>query len=188
MNRSTTCHACWASSLCRRCQSSQTSSTSSTTSPIAPNGCCYKWGCSRTSADPGCARKSECNSDHRKCGQAIFCYLSHKPFGESPTMNNVRDHYPITGRFRVAAHWQCNIELRKTYKIRVFLHNFSVYDSHLVVQALNMFPQGNISVMRKAMEKYLALSWGRPPSVQGFPPDSLVLAGTTGGEHGAERQ
>ena len=48
----------------------------------------------------------------------------------------VRDHCHWKGKFRGAAHQQCNLMYRKTYKIPCFFHNLSGYDSHHVFQHL----------------------------------------------------
>ena len=48
----------------------------------------------------------------------------------------VRDHCHITGKFRCAAHWGCNINLQLTKKIPVIFHNLRGYDSHLIFVSL----------------------------------------------------
>ena len=35
----------------------------------------------------------------------------------------VRDHCHVTGKFRGAAHWNCNISFKKTKKVLVIFHN-----------------------------------------------------------------
>ena len=45
---------------------------------------------------------------------------------------NLRDHCEITGKFRGAAHWSCNINLQSTKKFPVIFHNLRGYDSHLI--------------------------------------------------------
>ena len=44
----------------------------------------------------------------------------------------VRDHCHITGKFRGAAHWSCNINLRLTKNLPVIFHNLRGCDSHLI--------------------------------------------------------
>ena len=99
-------------------------------------------------------------ADRRKFDGEKVCYSCHKAFGDSFTMKKVRDHDHITGKYRAALHSHCNIQMRKTYKVPVFFHNFRGYDSHLVVQSLSKFPQRNIHVIGQGMEKYLTLYWG----------------------------
>ena len=51
----------------------------------------------------------------------------------------VRDHCHVTGKFRGATHWSCNINFQLTKKIPVIFHNLRVYDSHLVFCELDKF-------------------------------------------------
>ena len=51
----------------------------------------------------------------------------------------VRDHCHVTGKFRGATHWSCNINFQLTKKIPVIFHNLRVYDSHLIFCELNKF-------------------------------------------------
>ena len=99
--------------------------------------------------------------DTRAYTIARECYLCHKSF--DPTQgarSKVRDHDHITGKFRGAAHQQCNLQLRQTYKIPIFIHNFKGYDSHLIVWGLEKYPGIKIEVIGQGMEKYLQLAWG----------------------------
>ena len=53
--------------------------------------------------------------------------------------DKVREHCHITGKYRVAAHWSCNINLRLTKKIPVIFHNLRGYDSHLLIKEIYKF-------------------------------------------------
>ena len=67
----------------------------------------------------------------------------------------VRDHCHITGKFRGAAHWSCNINLQLTKKVPVIFHNLRGYDSHLIFYELAKFDV-KIDVIPNRLEKYMA--------------------------------
>ena len=67
----------------------------------------------------------------------------------------VRDDCHITGKFRGAAHWSCNINLQLTKKVPVIFHNLRGYDSHLIFCELNKFDV-KIDVIPNRLEKYMA--------------------------------
>ena len=66
----------------------------------------------------------------------------------------VRDHCHVTGKFRGAAHWDCNINFQLTKKIPVIFHNLRGYDSHLIFNELDKFDV-KISVIPNGLEKYM---------------------------------
>ena len=72
----------------------------------------------------------------------------------------VRDHCHITGKFRGAAHWSCNINFQLTKKIPVIFHNFKGYNSHLIFFELNKFDV-KINVIPNGLEKYMAFFLGK---------------------------
>ena len=67
----------------------------------------------------------------------------------------VRDHCHITGKFRGAAHWNCNINFQLTKKVPVIFHNLRGYDSHLIFNELDKFDV-KIKVIPNGLEKYMA--------------------------------
>jgi hypothetical protein len=92
------------------------------------------------------------------------CYICGKEFPDEyantrRALSKVRDHDHITGAYRGAAHSQCNLRLRTTYKIPVFIHNFRGYDSHLIVPAFTHFKGMIMQVIGQGLEKYLSLTW-----------------------------
>ena len=46
----------------------------------------------------------------------------------------VRDHCHVTGKYRCAAHWDCNINLKLSRKVPVIFHNLKDYDGHLIIK------------------------------------------------------
>ena len=67
----------------------------------------------------------------------------------------VRYHCHITGKFRGAAHWNCNINLQLTKKAPVIFHNLRGYDSPLIFNELDKFDV-KINVIPNELEKYMA--------------------------------
>ena len=72
--------------------------------------------------------------------------------------DKVRDHCLITGKYRGAAHWGCNISLKLTKKI--ILHNLRGYDSHLIIKEISKFDV-KVSVIPNGLEKYMGLTINR---------------------------
>ena len=71
--------------------------------------------------------------------------------------NKVRDHCHISGKYRGAAQWSCNINLKVTKKVLVIFHNLKGYDSHLIFRELSKF-NVKISVITNGLEKYMAFT------------------------------
>ena len=63
----------------------------------------------------------------------------------------------ITGTYRGAAHYSCNINLKITKKVSVIFHNLKGYDSHLIFKELSTF-NVKISVILNGLEKYIAFT------------------------------
>ena len=72
----------------------------------------------------------------------------------------VRDHCHITGKFRGAAHWDCNINFQLTKKVPVIFHNLKGYDSHLIFSELHKFNL-KVDVIPNGLEKYMAFFLGK---------------------------
>ena len=66
-----------------------------------------------------------------------ICWICNKLFEVSD--KKVRDHCHISGKYRGAAHWSCNINLKITKKVPVIFHNLKVYGSHLTIKELHRF-------------------------------------------------
>jgi hypothetical protein len=106
-------------------------------------------------------------ADYEDFNRATQCYVCQNPFpvdGDRhvrPGSQKVRDHDHLTGAYRGAAHSYCNLKLRKTYAIPVFLHNFRGYDSHLIVPAFTEYKGMSLEVIGQGLEKYLTLTWDK---------------------------
>ena len=88
--------------------------------------------------------------------QSNSCWICGKIINDED--EKVRDHCHVTGKFRRAAHWDCNFQLTK--RIPVIFHNLKGYDSHLVFSVLHKFDI-KISVIPNGLEKYMAFFVGK---------------------------
>ena len=68
----------------------------------------------------------------------------------------VRDHCYITGKYRVSAHRDCNVNLKLNHEIPMVFHNLKYYDSHLIIQELGKFNL-NINVIPNGLKNMWAL-------------------------------
>ena len=83
--------------------------------------------------------------------QSNSCWICEKLINHDD--EKVRDH--ITGKFRSAAHWSCNINLQLTQKVPVIFQNLRGYDYHLIFDELNKFDV-KIDGIPNRLEKYMA--------------------------------
>ena len=76
--------------------------------------------------------------------------------------DSVKDHDHMTGKYRGAAHNECNFKLKlnpKKMQIPVIFHNLKGYDGHLLMQAMARV-QGEIKCIPANTEKYISFSLG----------------------------
>ena len=90
--------------------------------------------------------------------QTDICWICNKLFDVSD--DKVRDHCHITGKYRVAAHWSCHVNVKMTKEVPMIFHNLKGYDSHLIFKELSKFIV-KISVIPNGLEKYMAFTVNR---------------------------
>ena len=98
--------------------------------------------------------------DKQKAKQQTNCYLCKKPLLQKNFRDAVKDHCHLTGKYRGAAHNQCNLKLRinpKTDQIPVVFHNLRGYDAHHLMQAMANL-QKEVKCVANNMEKYITIS------------------------------
>ena len=66
----------------------------------------------------------------------------------------------MTGKYRGAAHWSCNVNLKMSKKIPVIFDNLGVYDSRLIIKEVNKFDV-KVSVISNGLEKYMVFTINR---------------------------
>ena len=70
--------------------------------------------------------------------------------------DKVRDHCHITGKFRGAAHNQCNLKFKIPKKLPIIFHNLEGYDGHIIFKEVNNFDV-TIDVISKTTKKYVSI-------------------------------
>ena len=73
-------------------------------------------------------------------------------------MQKVRDHCHYTGKYRGAAHSNCNLKYKTTKKIPVVFHNGSTYDYHFIIKQLAREFKGCFECLGENTEKYITFS------------------------------
>ena len=71
--------------------------------------------------------------------------------------DKVRDHCHLTGRYRGAAHNQCNLNYRIPKFYPVIFHNISGYDTHMFIKDLAE-TEGEINCIAKTEEDYISFT------------------------------
>ena len=89
---------------------------------------------------------------------ANSCWICDKLFDVGD--DKVRDDGHITGKYRGASHWSCNINLKISKKIPVIFHNSRGYDRHLTIKEVSKFDI-KVSVILNGLEKYMASTINR---------------------------
>ena len=70
----------------------------------------------------------------------------------------IRDHCHYTGKYRGAAHNNCNLKYKTTKEIPVVFHNWSTYDYHFIIKQLAREFKGCFECLGENTEKYITFS------------------------------
>ena len=89
-------------------------------------------------------------NDEKAFRESVKCHICDKDLGE----DRVRDHCHLSGKYRGAAHNECNIKYTIPKFIPVVFHNLSGYDAHLFIKKLG----GKIKCIPTNEEKYISFS------------------------------
>ena len=73
-------------------------------------------------------------------------------------MQKVRDHCRYTGKYRGAAHSNCNLNYKITKKIPLVFHNGSTYGYHFIIKQLAREFKGYFECLGDNTEKYITFS------------------------------
>ena len=78
-----------------------------------------------------------------------ICWICNKLIENN---DKVRDHCHISGKYRGAAHWSCNVNLKISKNLVVIFHNLKRYDSDLIFKELSKF-NCSVSVTANGLER-----------------------------------
>ncbi|CAB4017999.1 Gastrula zinc finger [Paramuricea clavata] len=81
------------------------------------------------------------NEEEQMFENAINCHICGFEMGA----DRVRDYCHLTGKYRAAAHNECNLNYSFTGRIPVILHNLRGNDSHLIMQGLGKLKNKEIN-------------------------------------------
>ena len=90
--------------------------------------------------------------DEKNYNNSQICWICN----EELNTDEVRDHCHITGKFRGAAHNQCNLKLKIPKKLAIIFHNLKGYDGHIIFKELNNFDV-TIDAIPKKIEEYMSI-------------------------------
>ena len=93
--------------------------------------------------------------DWKKFNSATHCHICEKPLNDT---ERVRDHCHLTGRFRGAAHSNCNLNYRDSHCIPIVFHNLSGYDAHFIIKEIATAYEGQINLLPITKEKYISFT------------------------------
>ena len=94
------------------------------------------------------------NEEEQMFQDATNCHICGFELGT----DRVRDHCHLSGKYRGAAHNECNLNYSFTGRIPVILHNLRGYDSHLIMQGLGKLKDKKINCIPNNTEKYISFS------------------------------
>ena len=90
--------------------------------------------------------------------QSNICWICNELFDVAD--EKVRDHCHVTGKYKGAAHWSCNVNLKLTKKTPVMFHNLKDYDSHLIIKEEDKYDI-RVDVIPNGLEKHMAFTINR---------------------------
>ena len=98
--------------------------------------------------------------EEKEFQSASICHICEEEFSIDKKTNKivkVRDHCHFTGKYRGAAHNQCNLSRRKPLILPVIFSNLQGYDAHLFIKQLAKV-KGDLSSIPTTEEKYISFS------------------------------
>ena len=98
-------------------------------------------------------KKNMSEMDKKDYKNATHCHICEGELGE----DKVLDHCHLTGKYRGAAHTECNLNYKIPEFFPVYIHNLSGFDSHLFIKNLAT-SEDKIKCIPNNEEKYISFS------------------------------
>ena len=99
--------------------------------------------------------------ENRSYEEQGVCHICRKKFDldeNNKKYQKVKDHCHYTGKFRGAAHNNCNLRYKIPKEIPVVFHNGSTYDFHFIINQLTEEFKSEFERIGENMEKYITFS------------------------------
>ena len=100
------------------------------------------------------------SQEEKEFQSATICHICEEKLSKdekSKEIFKVRDHCHFSGKYRGAAHNECNLSCRKPMFLPVIFHNLQGYDAYLFIKQLAKVP-GDLFSIPTTEEKYISFS------------------------------
>ena len=97
------------------------------------------------------------NKESKSHEKQNVCHICKKTF-QYDKNKKVRDHCHYAGKFRGAAHSECNLRYKVPKEIPVVFHNGSTYDYHFIIRQFAEEFEGEFKCLGENTEKYITFS------------------------------
>ena len=99
------------------------------------------------------------NKDDEDFENSTKCWICKKEYEKGKV--KVKDHYHITGKYKVSPHQECNLNLSLIKKIPVVFPNFQNYYSHIIFQEIGK-SDFKINFIPKTIKKNMSCNIQQP--------------------------
>ena len=100
------------------------------------------------------------SQEEKEFQSATECHICEEKLSrdkKSKEIFKVRDHCHFTGKYRGAAHNECNLKCRKPLILPIIFHNLQGYDAHLFIKQRAKVP-GDLFSIPTTEERYITFS------------------------------
>ncbi|XP_043276035.1 uncharacterized protein [Venturia canescens] len=91
----------------------------------------------------------------REFHAATKCHMCERPLLGG---DRVRDHCHLTGKYRGAAHNECNLNYQDSKTVPIVFHNLTGYDSHFIIREIATCFAGRVEVLPQTKERYISFT------------------------------